>query len=582
MSTVPPKEAERSQFARPDKKGVPTFDWTLTSSSLTDTVKLIAGPFDVLPVIFVPGIMGSNLKTKDNGKIKSEPIWRLDKGTFGIPTKLLKGVAQMNAGLRQKFLHPDRTLVDDQGAVPKSAGGTVYSEKTYRERGWGTVGEGSYHDYLLWLEQQLNPITRNPALWTEYYQNEATIGPPATSNTLPKLFPGVRMGMQAQPFGAEKQPFVSIVTDDLMARSKFMMPVYAAGYNWLASNKVAAEKLSERILAIIKQNNQGQFRCEQVILVTHSMGGLVARACAQLDGMANRIAGIVHGVMPAVGAAVAYRRCKVGMRDEDFGAGLVIGSTGQEVTAVFAQAPGALQLLPSQAYAPDWLRVLASDGRTTESWPKPAQGADPYESIYLRRDRWWGLVNEAWLSPKDGVAINWDVYAKNVEEAKKFHTDLSDKYHPNTYAFYGADPKQKSFEKVTWKIKIGIAPDKQARPSNAAVLGMQPGQIRMDGTTPEYVGGSTEFTQSYGMEGDGGSTYETSYWELHCEMQDGAGDGTVPSSSGAAPLQRGGANIQQQFKLTGFGHEPAYHNATAQRATLYAINKIVGQARRPT
>ena len=88
------------------------------------------------------------------------------------------------------------------------------------------------------------------------------------------------------------------------------MPVHAVGYNWLASNALAAKKLRDEINRITAQYNKGQFSCEQVILVTHSMGGLVARACAQLPGMADKIAGISHGVMPATGAAVAYRRCK--------------------------------------------------------------------------------------------------------------------------------------------------------------------------------------------------------------------------------------------------------------------------------
>ena len=78
------------------------------------------------------------------------------------------------------------------------------------------------------------------------------------------------------------------------------------------------------------------------------------------------------------------------------------------------------------------------------------------------------------------------------------------------------------------------------------------------------------------------STYESSYWELHCERQDGEGDGTVPKSSGAAPLDEGGGSIRQQFKLSGFGHEPAYKNDGVQRASLFAINKIAGTAKVPS
>jgi hypothetical protein len=212
----------------------------------------------------------------------------------------------------------------------------------------------------------------------------------------------------------------------------------------------------------------------------------------------------------------------------------------------------------------------------------PAAAAnDPYTGIYSRRDVWWGLVNEAWLSPRDGAPIVWGEFSDNVTEAKRFHAALGKSYHARTYSYYGADSKQKSFEKVTWRMRAGLAPDKKPRPAVGDVLKLAPAQLRMDGTSPEYVGGQTEVHSYGGPYGGGVSIHETSYWELHCEMQNGAGDGTVPTSSGAAPLTHGGASVQQQFRLTGFGHEPSFKNGTAQHAVLYAITKIAGQATRP-
>lgn len=581
MSSTLPR-TERTQFARPDGEGVPTFEWTLTGSSISDIVRLITGPFDVLPVVFVPGIMGSNLKTKHEGT----PIWRLDTNVIGLPWNLAKSFALKGPGPRQKLLHPDRCQVDEDGAIPKRIGGTVHDAEIYRARGWGSVGEGSYHEFLLWLEKKLNPADGNPARWSDYYYvAQATNGSVPRSGGFMKLLPGIPMRLMGEPWAhAEKVPFVSILSDDLLARSKFRFPVYAAGYNWLASNDAAALALQRRIFQIIQENDKGQYRCEQVVLVTHSMGGLVARACAQLPAMEGRIAGIVHGVMPASGAAVAYRRCKVGMRDEDFRAALVIGSTGQEVIAVFAQAPGALELLPSQNYTAHWLQVQSRDGRVAESWPtEGTNGNDPYSSIYLRRDRWWGLVHEAWLSPKEGQAIDWAIFEDGLLTAQRFHSTLADEYHPNTYTYYGATKNVNSFEKVTWKLVRGFVPGDETSPSIEEVLKMTPRQVRMNGTTPEYVGAHSRLSMEPGV-GVGGShpyLYDMSHWELHCELQDGTGDGTVPLSSGAAPLARGGTNVQQQFKLGGVEHEPSFKDAAAQKATLYAITKIVGKARRP-
>jgi hypothetical protein len=74
------------------------------------------------------------------------------------------------------------------------------------------------------------------------------------------------------------------------------------------------------------------------------------------------------------------------------------------------------------------------------------------------------------------------------------------------------------------------------------------------------------------------SATETSFWVIQCEKQDGCGDGTVPASSGMHPRGSGGSNIMEQFRLTGFSHEPAFRDATAQTVTHYAITKIAASA----
>ena len=572
MSEMPAQE-RRSQQSKPDEKGVPTFDWSLTRSTLTDEVRLVTGPFEVLPVIFVPGIMGSNLKSASDGK----PVWRLDVlGRTSVPWTLAKEFVGKPAGARQTMLHPDRVVVDSGGAVPGKNG---TERKWYADAGWGEIAEGSYQSYLRWLEDKLNPVEPNPARWRDYFQNEATWDAPPKPGAEPKLFPGIKMGLESEPFGAEKA-FESILTDDLIARSKFRYPIYAFGYNWLASNTKAGDLLSQRISQLVTYYNKGVFRCQQVLLVTHSMGGLVARACAKLPGMADKIAGVVHGVMPSVGAAVAYRRCKVGLSEESLLAGWVIGSTGREVTAVFAQAPGALQLLPSKEYAPNWLKVSAQSA--TSQLSLPAAGGDPYDSIYLERRKWWGLVDESWLSPDGGTPIRWNQYADAIDAAREFHVSISGFYHPVSYVYYGADAAQKSFEKVTWRIKPGLHPDNATPPNISSISGLNRDQIRTDGTSPEFVGGRTEITTYYGELGGGVSVYDTSYWELHCEMQDGMGDGTVPVSSGSAPKKIGGSAIKQQFRMSGFDHEGSYKNPVAQRSSLYALTKIVGVAKRST
>lgn len=575
---------QRIAGARVGSSGNPAFEWTLSNTMLNNMVRLVVQD-KILPVIFVPGIMGSNLMSDDQARRK---VWRLDT-TMGQPLGLAGKMSFSGPATRQRLMHPARTAVDPRGSVPGKPVGSVAKKQQYsEERFWGEISEGSYHSFLLWLEERLNGEGTNPATWQDFYYTAVSAVPrPGERKPEPVLHPGITMRMRAfeparyadskdsRPASGE-----SILSDDLLKRAKFRMPVYACGYNWLDSNSVAAARLRNRIDAVITANNRGGFKCDQVILVTHSMGGLVARRCASMPGMGDRIAGVVHGVMPATGAAVAYRRCKIGMRDESFIAGLVIGSTGREVTAVFSQAPGALQLLPTAEYQRGWLSIKDPDGREIDSWPI----TDPYGEIYLRRDRWWGLVRPEWLRPPGGRPLSWNEYVLNINAARNFHQQIRGQYHRATYLYYGADPDVPSFERVQWQMKPGLAPDKATRPTAEQVRDMEFDDVRDSGSNPLYVGGRTELVQNYGSGRWGGgsaTSYETSYWEISAARQDGGGDGTVPTSSGRAPLLTSGAagSIRQQFRMHGFEHEPSYKNSQAQYATLFSIQKIAASAR---
>lgn len=575
MEELPENQASRSKTGQSDVNGRSTFEWSLTNSDLADIVKLIVPPAQTVPIIFVPGIMGSNLCSLDG-----TPVWLLNS-TKGQPVSLAWYWASKGADMRQKTLHPARTKVFRKGDVPDEIVGTVGSTSEYLERGWGEVGETSYHGFLLWLEKKMNQSGINPANWTDFSYVAVSATPkPGEAPPEKKLFRGIPMGMSGLPMFAEgNHPVEPILSDDLLHRAKFRFPVYACGYNWLDSNTVAARRLEETIDKVIADNNRGIYKCSQVILITHSMGGLVARACVQRPGMESKVVGIVHGVMPSTGAAVAYRRCKVGMSDEDFAAGLVIGPTGQEVTAVFAQAPGALQLLPSGEYGTNWLRIKDDTGKILVEMPK----ADPYSEIYLCKDKWWGLVNDDWLKPKGGKPIDWKEYELNIKTAQQFHEKLAGKFHHNTFVFYGAgDGKQASFEKVTWSLRKGSDPGDGAKIGAPATVDLNHQRIRKEGAALMYVGGktvqyfvpSTNFYTTSTM-----VTYETSNWEVVCQMQDTVGDGTVPANSGASPRAIGGKSVRQQFRLKGFSHEPAYHDEIAKCVAHYGVTKIAALAK---
>ncbi|WP_170300277.1 esterase/lipase family protein [Pseudoduganella buxea] len=540
---------------------------------MMDTVKLTLPGTHCLPIVFIPGIMGSNLSN-----LEGSPVWLLNT-TGGEAMGLATEWATKDAAHRQRVLHPDRTRVFKHGNVPYLGVGTAKNSKSYLDRGWGEVAEGSYHEFLTWLEERMNgPVGMAGSV--EAFSVAKNSVRTSKKSGVGNLAPGLRMKMAGLPptsdFG---EVTTDVLSQELTQRGLFRFPVYAMGYNWLQSNSIAAAQLSKRIRLIIAENNIHTQKCEQVILVTHSMGGLVARACCEISGMKEFIAGIVHGVMPAVGASVAYRRCKAGMSEESFVAGEVIGADGQQVTAVFSQAPGALQLLPSEDYKKGWLNVSA-DGVTPLELPK----LDPYEEIYLKRDQWWGLVNEDWLKPQGGLSIDWDVYRSNVLTARAFHRGLSKKYHPNTYVFYGGGTgsKEKSFETVRWRVARGRRPSENGMPASKDVFEMPHKNVHEPGGNTVFIGQKMLRPVNFGTSRENSNAMPEmqSFWEARVLLQDGRGDGTVSASSGGAPKKTNPQEVRQQFNLGGFGHEKAYKYEEPRCVTEYAITKIAGMAKR--
>ena len=57
------------------------------------------------------------------------------------------------------------------------------------------------------------------------------------------------------------------------------------------------------------------------------------------------------------------------------------------------------------------------------------------------------------------------------------------------------------------------------------------------------------------------------------EGREAAGDGTVPTRSGAAVARLDG--IKDVFKLAGFDHQMSYADAIAQHTVFYAIGKMM-------
>lgn len=488
-------------------------------------------PDRVIPVVFVPGIMGSNLKDSSE-----QSVWRVDSG-LSVAREWLWATPQK----RKRVLDPTLTFVDSEGALPKN---TVHPEKELRRRGWGEVGAMSYGDFLAWLDHHLNDYDAA----TEYGRK------------------GLRASLMKQVL--ESGPHLAPLThEEVLVSYQYQFPVHAVGYNWLQSNRTSAERLRSKIREFTAYYRKKGYRCEKVILVTHSMGGLVARHYSEVLGGSKDVLGIVHGVMPATGAAAAYKRVKAGTEGT---AGLVLGDNAAEVTAVFAQAPGALQLLPSSDYGMGWLKLL--DHNRVVSLPKQ----DPYEEIYLQRGKWWGLINDRFLNPLDPgmpkIDQDWLAFKDLINTyVKTFHARISRQYHPNTYVFYGDCEHGKTWGDVIWKRTVNPSPYEKAPKLVPYVRNLEGGQVQWD--------------HGYGRLGvsiEGGLDTDSAYFVLQGAGE--TGDGTVPARSGKAPL--GSKGVQVCVPFSGFEHEAAYkdlpkpgllnwsRNDERQRFTLWAITRI--------
>lgn len=533
-------------------------------------------PNSVIPVIVVPGIMGTNLRARCRPRLgrkqdERNSLAKPGQGVWRAPNCKQQGLREAYRWDRrapkdrQKLLDPATLEVDDDGPIVLSAseGGYVLSEADVRLRGWGEVHADSYGGLLYALQTRLNQTFGfNDVSKTRFVQPHW--------KKLMLLDPKER-GMNLEP----------LTESQLEKHAQHYFPAYAVGYNWLDDCTASSLRLEQRILDIIESWKNAKRRCSKVILVTHSMGGLVARACAKR--IPDKIAGVIHGVMPALGAPAAYRRLACGTEasspsngamDDLSGLAIskILGDTPEMTTPVLATAPGALGLLPNQLYPQPWLhiRVMMSvglqpavhggRGDTIRQRETPvdylhmpnAKVSNPYD-LYRDMTSWYRMINPLLADP----AGKYRRQSGGVESAIKsalaaaesFHRSLGEYYHPNTYAFYGIDPGKLSYGQLRWSAPRRTGSTTALTPANVAAA--KPIQNANGNARHVVVEGKSE---------------------LHFvpDPQDSAGDGTVPHQSGVGPAGK----VKQVFATRGYDHQDAYNDEQMLMLTLRLIVRI--------
>lgn len=533
----------------------------------------------IVPVIVVPGIMGTNLRAKREPNVSDQtdernkkvgpgkPVWHPPNGsTDGFRASMKWN--QRSGKERQLLLDGETLEVDDGGAIilPEPLGGYVLTDAEVRQRGWGEVHADSYGALLHALQMRLNQTFGFDEV------NKKRFVQPHWMEV---------MSCDPQKWG--QREFEPLTEAHLRKHAGHYFPVYAVGYNWLEDCGNSSRRLEKRILEIIEFWSSAKRRCDKVILVTHSMGGLVARACAKR--IPEKIAGVIHGVMPALGAPVAYRRMTCGTEAGSPSNGPVdnliasriakiLGDTAEKTTAVLATAPGALELLPNHLYQQPWLhvRVIKSSGALRGSgygskddvtrlreFPEDylhlpnARLPNPYD-LYRDLTSWYRLIDPALADPSrkyEGAkgGVNEAIWSA-IATAESFHRGLGDFYHPNTYAFFGDDLTELSYDQVRWVARQGSGSAGALTVSNL--------------TTAKPAGQSESGVRRVLVEGK---------TELHFapDVQEARGDGTVPSVSGGGVVGK----VKHAFATRGYDHQGAYNNDHMLMLTLRLVVKIV-------
>ncbi|WP_426174627.1 esterase/lipase family protein [Massilia sp. TWR1-2-2] len=594
-------------------------EYSVVMTKIDDTVRhdVAVPPGKVIPVIFLPGVMGSNLRVskrrQDELRRDDNRSWRPDD-IVSSKSDILSGrgyggwFKNATPAQRQLIFDQNETEVEyyhyteskdrfdpegketlaedvrhhnvphDLSAIPPLMGARLsmadFAAKPNtgrsrraspaqiaRWRGWSEVLFGGAYGTML----------KTAELFLNNMMTKGRVGPlwqsmPTDENGKPMLAVADRplsklLLQKPQAFGGAAGK--AITESDIKKIAPCWYPVHAMGYNFVRSNGQSAKIIAERIRGMVKGYQQRGFKCDEVIIVTHSMGGLLARALIHpsygnlLKDSSLKVLGIYHNVMPTLGAAGAYKRMRFGFQEKSgFTAeteAKILGIDGRHATAILANAPAPLEMMPGAGYGANWLKVIDGLNRPLASWPSEKQTA--LEHIYLQPENaWWRLLNPLWVNPgnlneKAGGGI--EKVKKRLTEASKFLHSIETTFHTNTFASYCASQNRLSYGEIVFKIT-----------SDAGFTLPPPETWTL--LTDDAKG---KITVQAGRE----------MLTLQLQPASAAGDETVPSNRSAKNIN--GTLFTHGVEGQGYEHQNSYADPHVLASMLYSIVQIAKTAK---
>jgi hypothetical protein len=603
------------QFASRFKKkdGTQSSEGFLTPKEIDTVQRHGFMPERAIPIIFLPGILASNLRIKDQkrqnrleeeyGRKKGDKIaWQPDAATSTLPYAW-KSAAERQLTLDRRTVEVDTFDYPEEfngGAVewgyirrngvevesnspilrpyhvraPGKHGPPYIAVPAEREaclRGWGEVMFGAYGNFLNRLERAMNAMFSHGKPTPEWKSV---------------------VGVDPRTFGLVTENLPPIDEDDLrqIAENCFF-PVHAIGYNWIQDCGISGREVARRIEKIMASYLDKKILCEKVIVVTHSCGGLVSRALChpKYGNFEEKVLGVVYGEQPAIGAAAAYYRMLGGWEPADNvkgkAAAWALGDEGPEVTVMLANGPGGMELLPFKEYGNGWLQIKDAEGKVLRSLPEKG---DPYEEIYTKTsdEVWWGLLRPKWINPaklKEDEAGLKATRKLLKEKVRPLHEAIASYYHPVSYAHYGVDPQRLSFQTVAWEVGAPIYQPPGRRSDR--ISRMQPNAEQVDrfpvvtdkGDKKIVLGDTTLDEKEHQRLSNTGAFQpglpRTSLLARLLPPVD-PGDQTVPVHSADHQYHSKRPEFEGVFRLMGYEHQDSYKDIAVQNATLYSIVQI--------
>lgn len=384
----------------------------------------------IVPFILLPGIMGTRLQTTEG-----RTVWDPDNAWHSV-LMAFWGPRQRKREFIGGETHKPGYLVPI--TIPKkNLGSSIYDADygTREERGWGEPVSGFYLAMLKHLDNLAS-----------------------TS------------GMAIQ----QENPLCRLRES----------PTFAIGYAWSDSNldsgAIAAGRISEIVAKCKARAQETDAECPGAILVTHSMGGFVARAAALVSGAESDILAVFSNVIPTDGSPTTIYRTHFGndRPNRGFFGGptayityQVLGSHGADVTCLFGHMPGAQQLFPNKRYRTNdgsedihgstvtpgdtaWVKIRNPDNSI---WGEFPAGGNPYIEIYRRPEVMFCGVNPDWLYPEgfNGLDGFQNFIDQNVI-AEAYHDQViaSGDFHPVTFLSHSDSKSFPSWDRIVWAAEI--------------------------------------------------------------------------------------------------------------------------------